>query len=295
MPSLSTASRKPRRAPGLPFILITVFIDVLSWGVTLPVYPRLMQSLTHGDVAKAAALVGVFTTLFFGVQLFAAPVLGALSDRFGRRPVILTASLGLGVDLAAMVWMVFCPSLWVMVITRVVHAVSAAIGPMALAYIADVTPPEARTRAFGRYLAVFSTGIIVGPALGGLLGQVTLWLPFAAGAVFALLNTAYGLFALPESLPKAQRRALTLKAANPIGAHRLLQARHHIGLPCDRRVPAHVRKPVLVGVVALFRLPLRAGPPWMSGCRSPSSGSWAVSCSSSRSSRRCAGWASGGR
>jgi DHA1 family tetracycline resistance protein-like MFS transporter len=132
--------------------------------------------------------------------------------------VILTASLGLGVDLLAMVWMVFRPTLWVMVVTRMVHAVSAAIGPMAMAYIADVTPPETRTRAFGRYLAVFNTGIIVGPALGGLLGQAALWLPFAVGAVFALLNTAYGLLALPESLPAERRRPLTLKAANPLGA-----------------------------------------------------------------------------
>ena len=132
--------------------------------------------------------------------------------------MILLASLGLGVDLLAMVWMVFRPSLWVMVATRIVHAVSAAIGPMAMAYIADVTPPEDRTRAFGRYLAVFSTGIIIGPAIGGLLGQVALWLPFAAGAVFALLNTAYGVFGLPESLSPAERRPLTLKAANPIGA-----------------------------------------------------------------------------
>jgi len=211
-------SARSARTPGLLYILVTVWIDVLSWGVTLPVYPRLIQKFTHGDVAMAAAIVGGLTTLFFGVQLFAAPILGALSDHYGRRPVILTASLGLGVDLLAMVWMVFRPSPAVMIATRIVHAVSAAIGPMAMAYIADVTPPEDRTRAFGRYLAVFSTGIIVGPALGGLLGQVALWLPFAAGATFALLNTAYGLIGLPESLSQAQRRPLTLKAANPFGA-----------------------------------------------------------------------------
>ena len=98
------------RTPGLLYILVTVWIDVLSWGVTLPVYPRIIQGFTHGDVAQAAAIVGGLTTLFFGVQLFAAPVLGALSDHFGRRPVILCASLGLGVDLLAMVWMAFRPS-----------------------------------------------------------------------------------------------------------------------------------------------------------------------------------------
>jgi DHA1 family tetracycline resistance protein-like MFS transporter len=210
--------RGARPAAGLIFILTTVWIDVLSWGVTLPVYPRLIQNFTKGDVGKAAAIMGVLTTVFFGVQLFAAPVLGALSDRYGRRPVILAASLGLSVDLLAMVWMVFRPSLWVMVVTRIVHAVTAAIGPMAMAYIADVTPQEHRARAFGRYLAVFNTGIVVGPALGGLLGAVALWAPFAAGGVFALLNTAYGLFALPESLGSAQRRPLELRAANPFGA-----------------------------------------------------------------------------
>jgi DHA1 family tetracycline resistance protein-like MFS transporter len=218
MPFLAPSSARAARPPGLGYILVTVWIDVLSWGVTLPVYPRLIQGFTHGDVALAAGIVGGLTTLFFGVQLFAAPVLGALSDHFGRRPVILAAALGLGLDLLAMVWMVFRPSLGVMIVTRIVHAVSAAIGPMAMAYIADVTPPEARSKAFGRYLAVFSTGIIVGPALGGLLGQMALWLPFAAGAAFALLNAAYGLFGLPESLPAGQRRPLTLKAANPFGA-----------------------------------------------------------------------------
>jgi DHA1 family tetracycline resistance protein-like MFS transporter len=214
--SFFKSTRRP--APGLLFILVTVLIDVMSWGVTLPVYPRLIQSFTHGDVAKAAALVGGLTTLYFGVQLFAAPVLGALSDHFGRRPVILCASLGLGVDLTATVWMAFRPTFWVIILTRAVHAVSAAIGPMAMAYIADVTPAEERTRAFGRYLAVFSVGIILGPAVGGVLGGIALWAPFAAGAAFALLNTAYGLFGLPESLPLERRRPLTLKAASPFAA-----------------------------------------------------------------------------
>ena len=154
MPLNNKSAARRTRTPGLFYILVTVWIDVLSWGVTLPVYPRLIQGFTHGDVAMAAALVGALTTLFFGVQLFAAPVLGALSDQFGRRPVILAASLGLGVDLLAMVWMVFRPSLAVMVVTRIVHAVSAAIGPMSMAYITDVTPPEDRTRAFGRYLSL---------------------------------------------------------------------------------------------------------------------------------------------
>jgi DHA1 family tetracycline resistance protein-like MFS transporter len=216
--SIFQSTARSARTPGLVYILVTVWVDVLSWSVTLPVYPRLIEGFTHGDLPLAAAIVGGLTTLFFGVQLFAAPVLGALSDHYGRRPVILSASLGLGVDLLAMVWMVFRPSLGVLIATRIIHAVSAAIGPMAMAYIADVTPAESRTKAFGRYLAVFSTGIIVGPALGGLLGQMALWAPFAAGAAFALLNAAYGFIGLPESLSPMQRRPLTLKAANPFGA-----------------------------------------------------------------------------
>jgi DHA1 family tetracycline resistance protein-like MFS transporter len=216
------ADLKPARragpAPGLYFILVTVLVDVLSWGVTLPVYPRLIQNFTHGNLALAAAVVGGLTTLYFAVQLFAAPVLGALSDRFGRRPVILTAALGLGVDLLAMTFMAIRPSLAVMVATRAAHAVTAAIGPMSMAYIADVTAPEDRAKAFGRYLAVFNLGIIIGPALGGLLGEIALWLPFAAGAALALLNAVYGLVGLPESLPPAQRRPLSFKAANPFGA-----------------------------------------------------------------------------
>ncbi len=218
LPGGPNPSARRARPAGLTFILITIWIDVLSWGVTLPVYPRVIQTFTKGDVGQAAAIMGALTTLFFGVQLFAAPVLGALSDRYGRRPVILAASLGLSVDLFAMVGMMFRPTLWVLVVTRIVHAVTAAIGPMAMAYIADITPEEGRTRAFGRYLAIFNTGIVVGPALGGLLGAVALWLPFAAGGVFALLNTAYGLFALPESLGVEHRRPLALTTANPFGA-----------------------------------------------------------------------------
>ncbi len=218
LPGGPNPSARRARPAGLTFILITRWIDVLSWGVTLPVYPRVIQTFTKGDVGQAAAIMGALTTLFFGVQLFAAPVLGALSDRYGRRPVILAASLGLSVDLFAMVGMMFRPTLWVLVVTRIVHAVTAAIGPMAMAYIADITPEEGRTRAFGRYLAIFNTGIVVGPALGGLLGAVALWLPFAAGGVFALLNTAYGLFALPESLGVEHRRPLALTTANPFGA-----------------------------------------------------------------------------
>jgi DHA1 family tetracycline resistance protein-like MFS transporter len=230
-------AKQAGRSAALVFILITVWIDVLSWGVTIPVYPRLFEKFTHGDVAQAAALVGVFMTLFAGVQLFAAPVLGALSDRYGRRPVILAACFGLGLDLLAMAW---APSLWWLLATRIIHAVTAASQSAAMAYVADVTAPEKRARAFGLIGAAFGVGFIVGPGLGGVLGQIDLRLPFLVGAALALLNVAYGYFVLPESLPRARRRPFEIKEANPFGALKFLRA--------DRVVFA------LAGVVFLMQL-----------------------------------------
>jgi DHA1 family tetracycline resistance protein-like MFS transporter len=214
------ASAKGRSA-GLVFILITVWIDVLSWGVTIPVYPRLFEHFTHGDVPAAARLVGVFMTMFALIQLFAAPVLGGLSDRYGRRSVILVACGGLGLDLLAMAW---APNIGWLFVTRIIHAITAASNAAAMAYVADVTAPEKRARAFGLIGAAFGIGFIVGPGLGGLLGQINLRLPFLVGAGLALVNTAYGFFVLPESLPRDRRRPFAIRESNPLGALKFLRA-----------------------------------------------------------------------
>ena len=222
--SVAGASRPKGRRAAIVFILITVWIDVLSWGVTIPVYPRLFESFTNGNVSQAAALVAAFMTLFAVIQLFAAPVLGALSDHFGRRPVILIACLGLGLDLFAMALMTVAPNFWILLATRVIHAVTAASNSAAMAYVADVTEPQDRAKSFGYMGAAFGVGFIVGPGLGGVLGGIHLGLPFLVGGVLAMLNFAYGFFVLPESLPPERRRKFEIKEANPFGVMKFLTA-----------------------------------------------------------------------
>jgi DHA1 family tetracycline resistance protein-like MFS transporter len=211
---------KGRRA-ALAFILVTVWIDVLSFGVTIPVFPKLFENFMHGDVARAAAAIGVLMTLWSAIQFFMAPVLGALSDRFGRRSVILFSNLGTGMDFLIMA---VAPSVGWLFLGRILNAVTAASFSAANAYVADVTPPEERARSFGYIGAAFSFGFIVGPAIGGLLGQIDLRLPFYAGAALGFANFCYGFFVLPESLPAARRRKFELRRANPLGALRFLRA-----------------------------------------------------------------------
>ncbi len=207
--------RSPGRRAGLAFVLVTIWIDVLSWGVTIPVYPRLIVSFMGGDVVAAATIAGLFMTLFAAIQLFAAPVLGALSDRYGRRPVILIACAGLSIDMAVMA---FAPNIWWLLATRVLHAVTAATQSAAGAYIADVTKPEDRAKAYGYMGAAFSFGFIVGPGIGGVLGQIDIRLPFMVGAALAFVNALYGYFLLPESLAPENRAPFRWKQANPFGA-----------------------------------------------------------------------------
>lgn len=215
-PLLASRGRKA----GLPFIMVTIVIDVLSWGVIIPVYPKLLVAFAGSD-AQGALWAGVFMTLFALIQLFASPLLGALSDAHGRRPVILIATAGLAAD---MLIMAFAQNLWWLLVTRVIHAVTAATHSTAAAYIADVTTPQERARAFGLMGAAFSFGFIVGPALGGMLGQIDLRLPFLVGAALAAVNVIYGYFVLPESLPKEKRTPFAWRAANPLGALAFLRS-----------------------------------------------------------------------
>lgn len=218
-PAPIAAAPRGRRA-GLAFVLVTIWIDVLSWGVTIPVYPKLIVAFAGSD-AQGALWAGAFMTLFALIQLFASPVLGALSDAHGRRPVILVATAGLAIDLAIMA---FAQNLWWLLVTRIIHAVTAATHSTAGAYIADVTRPEERARAYGYMGAAFSFGFIVGPGLGGVLGEIDLRLPFLVGAALALVNVIYGYFVLPESLPKEKRAPFQWRSANPLGALAFLRS-----------------------------------------------------------------------
>ena len=166
-------------------------------------------------------LVGLFGTVWALMQFFAMPVMGALSDRFGRRPVILLSNLGLGLDY---VLMALAPNLWWLFVGRVISGVTAASISTAMAYVADVTPAERRAQSYGLIGVAFGIGFVLGPAVGGLLGSIDPRLPFWAAAAFSLANAAYGFFVLPESLPPARRRPFAWRRANPVGSLRFLRA-----------------------------------------------------------------------
>jgi DHA1 family tetracycline resistance protein-like MFS transporter len=210
----------PRRA-ALTFIFVTVVLDMLALGVVIPVLPKLIEDFLGGDTAGAARVYGVFGTVWALMQFLSMPVAGSLSDRFGRRPVILASNFGLGLDY---VLMALAPNLHWLFVGRVISGITAASVSTAMAYVADVTVPEKRSAAFGMIGVAFGLGFVLGPALGGLLGHIDPRLPFWAAAGFSLANAAYGYFVLPESLPRERRRAFEWRRANPIGSLRLIRS-----------------------------------------------------------------------
>lgn len=216
----STAAPAPRRN-ALVFIFVTVVLDVLALGMIIPVLPRLVAGFLGNDTARAAEMFGVFGTVWALMQFLCSPVLGALSDRFGRRPIILISNFGLGLDYILMAW---APTLGWLFAGRVISGITAASIPTAYAYIADVTPPEKRAGAFGLMGAAFGLGFVLGPALGGFLGAINLHLPFWVAAGLSLANGCYGTFVLPESLPHDRRSNFEWRKANPVGSLKLLRS-----------------------------------------------------------------------
>jgi DHA1 family tetracycline resistance protein-like MFS transporter len=214
----------PRRA-ALAFIFVTVVLDMLALGMIVPVLPHLIEDFLGGDTSRAAQMVGYFGTVWAVMQFFAMPVMGALSDRYGRRPVILLSNLGLGLDY---VLMALAPTLWWLLVGRLISGVTAASISTAMAYVADVTPPERRAQSFGLVGVAFGVGFVFGPAIGGLLGSVDPRLPFWAAALFSLANAAYGYFVLPESLPPERRRPFEWRRANPLGSLRFLRSHREL-------------------------------------------------------------------
>lgn len=200
------------RPAAFVFVFLTVVLDMLALGLMVPVLPKLIVALEGGDFTRAARVTGWFGFVFALMQFLASPLLGSLSDRFGRRPVLLISSAGLGLDY---VLMAVAPSVSWLFVGRLISGVSAATFATASAYIADITPPEKRAARFGMLGAAFGIGFIVGPALGGWLGAGDLRRPFWFAAACSLLNTVYGLFVLPESLPAEKRAPFRWKAANP--------------------------------------------------------------------------------
>jgi len=194
----------------MPFIMITVFIDMMAIGLIVPVLPPLVAGFAAGP-AEAAYWYGVVAFAFGIANFFGAPLLGALSDRYGRRPVLLIGFCGLALSFFVTA---MATALWMLVAVRLVSGAMQANAAVANAYVADITPPEERARRFGMLGAMFGLGFILGPVVGGLLGAIDLRLPFLAAGSLALLNLFYGYFVLPESLPAVRRRAFAWQAAN---------------------------------------------------------------------------------
>jgi len=210
------------RQPALKFIFITLLLDILGIGIIVPILPGLVKELLQGGVSDAAKVYGILGALYALMQFIFSPMLGALSDRFGRRPVILTALFGSGLDYFLLA---FAPTLAWFVVGRIIAGITAANFSAATAYIADISPPEKRAANFGLVGAAFGLGFAIGPALGGLLGQTDLRLPFIVAGVLTLLNWLYGYFVLPESLPPEKRRSFSIARCNPITALISLRSR----------------------------------------------------------------------
>jgi len=216
------------RKPAFIFVFLTVVLDMLALGMIIPVLPKLVVDFSGGDTARGAEIFGLFGTVWALMQFFCSPILGALSDRFGRRPVILISNFGLGFDY---ILMALAPNLGWLFAGRVISGICAASISTSYAYIADILPADKRAGAFGLMGAAFGLGFTFGPALGGILGNVDPHLPFWVAAALSLLNGCYGLFVIPESLPRDKRTPFRWSRANPVAALKLLRSqRNLIGL-----------------------------------------------------------------
>jgi DHA1 family tetracycline resistance protein-like MFS transporter len=215
---LNSAAGAPQRPAAMRFIMLTVLIDMVSVGLIIPVLPALVGTFT-GSQADQAFWYGAVTFAFGIANFFGSPILGALSDRYGRRPVLLLGFCGLALNFFATA---LSTALWMLIAVRLVGGAVQANAAVANAYVADITPPAERARRFGLLGAMFGLGFILGPVMGGLLGHIDLQLPFFVAGALALVNLLYGYFVLPESLPADRRRAFDWKRANPIGSLRAL-------------------------------------------------------------------------
>jgi len=204
-----------KRTPALGFILVTVLIDIIGLGIIIPVIPELLIELGELSIGNAALTGGVLFFSYAIVQFVFAPILGGLSDQYGRRAVILIALFGLGIDY---LFVAFATSISILFVGRIIAGICGASFTTASAYIADVTPPEKRAQNFGMLGAAFGVGFILGPIIGGLLGGIGLRVPFFVAAALTLVNWLYGYFILPESLAKENRRKFDIKRANPVGS-----------------------------------------------------------------------------
>jgi len=225
--------------PALGFIFVTLLLDVTGFGIIIPVLPKLINHLTGGDMSSASVYGGWLMFAFSIMQFLFSPVLGNLSDRFGRRPVLLFSLFGFGIDYFIIA---FAPTIGWLFAGRIIAGIMGASFTTATAYIADISTPEKRAQNFGMIGVAFGVGFIIGPVIGGVLGQFGVRVPFIAAAILTFLNWLYGYFILPESLGVENRRRFELKRANPIGSLMSLK-----------------RYPVVAGMVASLLLIYIAG------------------------------------
>lgn len=210
----------PRFAPAIGFILVTAALDVMAFGLIMPVLPELILELS-GSAEHAGLWTGVMTALWAVAQFIFSPIIGSLSDRFGRRPVILVSAAGLAVDFLLIA---LAPNLWWLAVGRILGGITSSSFTTVFAYMADITEPAKRSRAYGLIGAAYSAGFIAGPMLGGLLGEFGPRVPFWAAGALAAIAFLYGLLVIPESLPAERRMAFSWARANPFGALKLLRS-----------------------------------------------------------------------
>ncbi len=214
----------PKKA-AIRFIFVTLLIDVIGFGIIIPVMPKLIEELIHGNISDAAEYNGWLLLSFSLAQFLFSPILGNLSDKYGRRPVLLVSLFGFGVDYLVLS---FAPNITWLFVGRVVAGIAGASFTTGAAYIADISTPENRAQNFGMIGAAFGLGFIIGPVIGGLLGQYGARVPFIAAAILCFLNWLWGFFILPESLPKEKRRKFEWKRAYPLLS--LLNLRKYKGI-----------------------------------------------------------------
>lgn len=213
------------RKAAVSFIFITLLLDVIGLGLIIPVFPQLIEELIQGNISEASQWAGLLTFAYAVMQFVCAPVIGNLSDKYGRRPVLLLSLFGFGIDY---IFLSIAPTIWWLFVGRLIAGLFGASFTTATAYIADISTPENRSKNFGMIGAAFGLGFIIGPGLGGLLGEFGPRVPFMAAAVLTFLNLIYGYFVLPESLAKEHRRPFEWKRANPMGS--LLQLKKYKGV-----------------------------------------------------------------